>query len=312
MDALERLLDLLQFLLARRVPVTFTEIRDAMPDAYGQANLQSAKRMFERDKDALREEGVPIETRPVDDLGGELGYIVDRRAYALPDVNLTPEEIGALFVAAQPTGGDDPALGAVRKLLSGSGEGVVMGAIGQVPRPVEERSPDVERAASAAADARRIRFGYVAGDGATSQRVVDAWAVVFRAGRWYLVGRDQDRGEPRAFRIGRMSGPIEDVGEGSRAPAGFDPAEQIAVARPGEGSRVARVAVAPEILATTEALVGGRVAGAHAGWPVVAIAFDDVEWFASWVLSHGERAVALEPVELRAAVVRRLEAIVGG
>ena len=58
MESLERLLDLVQFLLSRHVPVTFTEIRDRMPDAYGQANLQTAKRMFERDKDLLREQGI--------------------------------------------------------------------------------------------------------------------------------------------------------------------------------------------------------------------------------------------------------------
>ena len=55
MEPLERLLDLVQFLLSRRTPVTFTEIRERIPEAYGQGNLQSAKRMFERDKDVLRD-----------------------------------------------------------------------------------------------------------------------------------------------------------------------------------------------------------------------------------------------------------------
>ena len=312
MESLERLLDLVQFLLSRHVPVTFTEIRDRMPDAYGQANLQTAKRMFERDKDLLREQGIPIETRPVDDLGGELGYIIDRRAYALPDVALTPEEIGALMVVAQPTTGDVAALGAVRKLLAGARDRALLGSLGDLAGPAEPRSARVDAAVAAAADRRHVRFPYRTADGVEGERAVDAWAVVLRAGRWYLVGLDVDRGEPRAFQIRRMVGdPVID-GDGSPRPAGFVAADHVGGSLGGGGARTARIAVAAEILPAVLAQSAGRVVGASADRTVVECVFDDVAWLASWVLSFGDRAVVEGPVDLRGEIVARLEAVARG
>ena len=67
MDQTERLLDLLGLLLDAAAPVTFEHIRMELKDAYTQGDVDSAKRMFERDKDALRELGIPIETTSKDD-----------------------------------------------------------------------------------------------------------------------------------------------------------------------------------------------------------------------------------------------------
>jgi hypothetical protein len=73
----ERLVNLTIALLETRKPLTFAELR-ARTGYYGQADPESARRMFERDKDDLRRLGVPIETRPVP-LAAEDGYLVDRR-----------------------------------------------------------------------------------------------------------------------------------------------------------------------------------------------------------------------------------------
>src|SRR5712692_1195317 len=59
MHPLERLLNLVALLLNSSRPLTFEEIRAKIP-AYQQDDVASAKRMFERDKDALREVGVPV------------------------------------------------------------------------------------------------------------------------------------------------------------------------------------------------------------------------------------------------------------
>jgi predicted DNA-binding transcriptional regulator YafY len=53
MDPLERLLNLVGLLLETPTPLTFEQIRDTL-DAYRADNVDSAKRMFERDKDQLR------------------------------------------------------------------------------------------------------------------------------------------------------------------------------------------------------------------------------------------------------------------
>lgn len=312
MEPLERLLDLLQYLLTRRVAVTFTEIRDNIPDAYGQGNVQTAKRMFERDKDALRESGIPIETRPVDDLGGELGYIIERSAYELPAITFTEDELAAILVATRPTSGDEAAIEAARKLLAGTGSGVLIRDAGDVPPPVDPRSPTVDQAAGAVASRRLVRFSYRTAGGAAGEREVDAWGVVFRAGRWYLVGWDRSRDDVRAFRLQRVEGALADAGEGRPRPADFVAADHVGPEGLDAGRR-ATVALAPEVIAVASGIADARTVGTgDDDWTVIDIPFDDVSWFASWVLALGDRAVVRGPEDLRAEVVRRLEAVARG
>src|SRR5207237_1407811 len=65
MHPLERLIDLVALLLNSRRPLTFDEIRTLIP-AYQQDDHAAAKRMFERDKDVLKEVGIPIELAATD------------------------------------------------------------------------------------------------------------------------------------------------------------------------------------------------------------------------------------------------------
>ena len=69
--------------------------------------------MFERDKDVLREFGVPLELVDVDVWGTEQGYVIHKDEYYLPEIEFEPGELVALLVAAQ-SGGRDPAARAAR------------------------------------------------------------------------------------------------------------------------------------------------------------------------------------------------------
>src|SRR5262245_46261446 len=108
MHPLERLINLVALLLDSTRPLTFDQIREVMP-AYQQADVSSAKRMFERDKDILREVGIPIELVATDVWDVEQGYRIPREQYYLPEVTFTPEEVWALFVAAHAPGEDGEA-----------------------------------------------------------------------------------------------------------------------------------------------------------------------------------------------------------
>src|SRR2546422_8311366 len=92
MHPLERLLDLVALLLDARNPLTFDDIRRVMP-AYQQTDSASAKRMFERDKDTLREVGIPIELAGTDAWDVEQGYRIPKDQYYLPDVAVTTDEV---------------------------------------------------------------------------------------------------------------------------------------------------------------------------------------------------------------------------
>ena len=67
----QRWLDLIAFLVGRRVPVEVDQIMEAVPayaDKYSEGDekaRETVRRMFERDKDELRDLGIPIETVPL-------------------------------------------------------------------------------------------------------------------------------------------------------------------------------------------------------------------------------------------------------
>ena len=94
----ERLLNLVICLLATRRPLTAEQIRQAVP-GYDRDSDEAFQRMFERDKNELRELGIPI--RVERDWEGELGYRIERQAYELPEIKLEPDEAAVLGLAAQ-------------------------------------------------------------------------------------------------------------------------------------------------------------------------------------------------------------------
>jgi proteasome accessory factor B len=315
MEPLERLLNLVGLLLETRQPLTFDQIREIL-EPYGQEKLDTAKRMFERDKDLLRDFGVPLELVDVDAWGGEQGYRIPKDRYYLPEIAFTPEELGALLVAAQSGGENLAAEQGARKLLYGADGGVLAGlAGGPLASGSDARSAIVVAVASGVQDHRRLTFGYRNSRGEVGERDVDAFAMVYRGGHWYLVGYDRGRDAVRAFRLSRFTTEITDAGEGTAPPEGFSAAEHV---RSGPwaatGEERARVAFAPEVAWWA----AGSLAGAEPepdatpdGRMVVAVPMADEDALAGLILQFGPEAEVLEPASLRDEVVHRLEAARG-
>jgi proteasome accessory factor B len=313
-EPLERLLNLVGLLLETSTPLTFEQIRRVL-EPYGQANPDSAKRMFERDKDVLREYGVPLELVDVDVWGTEQGYVIPKEKYYLPEIEFEPGELVALLVAAQ-SGGQDPAAeSGARKLLYGADGGVLAGlGGGPLASGSDARSNLVHAAAEATQGLRRIRFTYRTSQGKTSDRDVDAWAMVFRAGHWYLVGHDRERDDVRAFRLSRIVGEVADTGTGSAPPEDFRAADHVD-AGPwiAAGDDRAEVLFSPtRAWVAASQFPGATEIGAdEEGRVVMEIPMADEEAFAAMLLEYGPDAVVRSPHSLREAVVSRLEAILG-
>jgi proteasome accessory factor B len=72
---IERILNLLAFLLTVGRPVTAEEIRNTV-NGYGQPSDEAFRRTFERDKDLLRQLGVPLRLEHTDAWEVEQGYVV--------------------------------------------------------------------------------------------------------------------------------------------------------------------------------------------------------------------------------------------
>src|SRR2546427_12424083 len=210
MHPLERLLDLVALLLDARKPLTFDDIRRVMP-AYQQADAASAKRMFERDKDTLRDVGIPIELASTDPWEVEQGYRIPKDRYYLPEVAFTPDEVWALFVAAHAPGEGGEAEQAFQKLSTGTETNVLAAMAERTAAPgVDPSGPHLGAIADALARRRAIRFKYRSAQGKPSQREVDPYALVFRRGNWYLVGRDRGRGEARSYRLSRLLSAVKE------------------------------------------------------------------------------------------------------
>jgi len=90
----ERLLNLVICLLYTRMPLSKAKIRSFVPQYGTTASDEAFNRMFERDKDELRDLGIPLVTEAFDPLfEDEPGYRIDRRDYALPEISFAADEL---------------------------------------------------------------------------------------------------------------------------------------------------------------------------------------------------------------------------
>ncbi|MDP3712863.1 MAG: WYL domain-containing protein [Mycobacteriales bacterium] len=309
----ERLLNLVICLLHTRRYLSVQQIRDAVP-GYEQGSEESFRRMFERDKEELRELGIPLETgtdsHAHDD---EPGYRIARRDYELPPITLLPDEAAALGLAARLWQSAPQAAATGSALLKLRAAGVdVVEARGALEPRVGASEPAFEACWSAVRDQQAIRFDYRRPGGQPAEeRVVEPWGVVSWRSRWYLVGHDRAREAERVFRLSRIEGAVRPEGAAG------------AVVAPSVDLRaiVARLAGdEPRATATVRLRAGAgwelrREATASTpdgdGWDVVELGFSDPERFADRVTGFGADAVVLAPPEARAAVVRRLTALAG-
>jgi proteasome accessory factor B len=312
MHPLERLLKLVILLLETPRPLPFSEIREKLP-GYAQSDVAAAKRMFERDKDLLRDLGIPVELVPTDVWEVEEGYRIPKDQYYLPEIEFTAEELSALYVAAHTLGTGDEAEQAVRKLQAGAGEGILAG----VPSSPLFAGPDVPGArlgqvARATLERHSIRFEYRSASGAVGGRHVDPYALVTRAGQWYVVGLDRTHGAIRSFRVSRFLSDATEAGPASEPPDGFDAREHLRHGPWGVGEPEveATVAFSPEVSwwAVRDVVQARELRTRKDGWVEVALPAARAGSFVSWVLTFGPEAEVLEPGDLRQAVMERLEA----
>lgn len=310
-DPAERLLDLVIALTHAERRMTKTQIRAQVHGYEAAASAEAFERMFERDKDTLRELGIPLVTDTDATHGDEVGYRIDTAGYELPPLDLTPAEVGALSLAAEvwrDASLHGPAARALTKLR----------AVGPAPDPdaitgiaVRLRAPDAafQTLLDALATGTAVTFTYrAASTGEVRARVVEPWRLVSQNRAWYLVGHDRGRGAPRAFRLSRIEGRVRMTGRPGDAPPPSDlPAAAVALDGARGPAGTARLALAPERGAALRARASAP-ADATGERDVIDIPFDDAEELAVEVAGYADAVVVLGPAELREAVLRRLRA----
>jgi proteasome accessory factor B len=311
----ERLLNLVICLLSTRRPLTKAQIRQAVPQYAEHVSTDSFERMFERDKDELREIGVPLVAEGADPLfDDEVGYRVDRDAYALPHVTFEPDELAVLGLASrvwQQASLAGPATRALTKLTALGAPQDDGSLIGLEPR-VRTAEPAFDLLWAAVRDRTPVTFAYrTSGTGRLATRRVEPWAVTSWHGRWYLTAYDRDREDVRVFRLSRVQGAVRPLGPSGRFQVPADPVRSVMFDTETERAREQA-----EIEVRTGQCQGLRrravsAVPTGAGADVLVIEYGDTEAMADELVVLGPAVVVLSPPDLRDAVVRRLRAVLG-
>jgi len=239
---IERLLNLVAFLLKQEEPVPWLTIRARVagydePEAEGRVDsggrgtrvagpetayaarpgTAAGERRFERDKEIVKSLGIPIEYIPRNSACSG-GYYIRREACFLPRASLPPEErkILACVHTAAALDGESPVLGALTSALQKlrfdeithdddqpSREGLPIFKLGA------GEQAGVQWNLAALVNAARQRkmatfFYHSMHRDAVEERAVEPYGAFLRAGKWYLVGRCTVKQAVRMFRLDRI------------------------------------------------------------------------------------------------------------
>jgi proteasome accessory factor B len=292
MRRIERLINLIAALLDAPQPLTADQIRERIA-GYEGTSFGAFRRSFERDKEALRAMGIPLELRSLDPGGGEAdGYIIPKERYYLPDLDLAADELAALRLAAEALlGSTEVANAGLMKLAfegdehSSRGPRVAWGA------DLAAEQPLLAPIYSAVLERKTVRFGYRrAGSQSPDTRTVNPYSLVHKRGHWYLVGLDAGRDGIRAFKVSRITGSVTTVGDAGPVPAGFDPTTHLG----GESWEVgpddpatATVFFSGDLKWWAEQNLGEHPAKAVDGGVEVELPVANIDAFVSWVIGFG-------------------------
>jgi proteasome accessory factor B len=311
----ERLMNLVICLLVARTYVSKAKIREVV-EGYRDQSDDAFEKMFERDKDALKELGIPIELGHVDRaFEDEPGYRIKRGEFELPDIHLEADEAAVVGLAArvwQHARLAEATTSALAKLRAG-GVTVDAAALALVEPQVATIEPAFGPLWDAVVRRTPVSFTYRPPGREPTERHVEPWGIVSWHGHWYTVGHDRDREAVRMFRLSRVEGEVTRAGRaGSYAvPEGTDIRKLAGQLGPADPTQTATVRVRPGAgFALRRRSSATRPA--QDGWDVLELPFHNPEALADEVLPLGVDAVVIEPADARKAVVRRLEALVKG
>ncbi len=311
----ERLFSLVLALLATETGLTKADILSSV-QGYRQryragGGNASLERQFERDKEDIRELGVPLESLELPADAGAAQYTryrIPKGRYDLPaDVTFTPQEVALLDLAALAwregslSGESRRALIKLRSLGLESEEPL----LGFAPR-LRAREASFDPLRAAIERRRVVRFGYLKpGETAVRRRVVAPEALVQFGGRWHVHGIDRTARAPRTFLLSRIAGPVEETAES------FEPAEGDPVERATAGLRAVTAAnlAVLEVEADSDAAARLEPRGEPAGPGRVALHFTDLALFADELAAFGPEVLVVEPPGLVAAVRDRLRRV---
>jgi len=325
----ERLFSLVLALLATDIGLSKFEILSTV-QGYRQSfidggNNDNLERMFERDKGDLRELGISVDAV---DSPGDPGnnqnsrYLISRDGYGFPaDVRFSPEEISLLGLAGMVwregslSGVSRLALLKIRSFADSYENPLDADAtdpvLGYSPR-VSVRDAAFEPLNSALNRNAMVSFGYLKpGQSAAQNRTVLPLALVQHHGRWYLYGKEPTADRAKTFLLRRIVGAVTQVRSAPDAGAIDVPpiAGQTTLAlKELDDIWEAQVATITTTAHSDAAIRLSKRPGTVQSAPdTLTLHYSDLHLLADELASFGPEVLVIEPVELRTAVLERLE-----
>ncbi|MFC4244722.1 helix-turn-helix transcriptional regulator [Gryllotalpicola reticulitermitis] len=271
------------------------------------ANLE---RQFERDKDTLRELGVPLETV---DAPGQAGnnqlqsYRVSKGDYELPDdISFTPTELSLLQLAGTVWREGSLSGDMRRAMIKLQAAGVEPDGpmLGYAPR-LKQLEPAFGPLTQAIERHEAVRFPYLRPGRVVARTHMIKPLTVFQfRGRWLLMGLDF-ADHRLNFLLSRIVGDVTATRERFEPPAGDHAAEALSELEKLWGRQTATVSVEPGSDAAMR--LGKRYGATTADERVLVVHYSDLALLADELASYGPEVLVIEPDSLKQAVISRLE-----
>jgi proteasome accessory factor B len=305
---IERLINLTIALLATKRYLTKSEIFRSVEGYEG--SEETKERMFERDKDDLRNLGVAIEVGSFDPVfEDEAGYRIKPEKYSLDLGDISGVQIALLSLAAEAWRGaalDQPAHSALTKLRSVGVESDLDALPAIAPR-FNSAHKDFQIITHAISKRARLTFSYISETLELQQRTIEPYAVATRDSFWYLAGKDIEKAQIRSFRLDRIDGDISisKNGQGYEIPDGFDLFANFEI------RELAGVATVDVRKGKAQLLRNNALTITDMGeWDRITTSYFSSEIFIELVLWHGEDALIIGPNDLQSEIIARLNEIV--
>ena len=301
----ERLINLTLALLASKRFLTKGEIFSTVAGYSG--NTETMERMFERDKDELRNLGIKIEVKGIDPLfEDDQGYLIQEDTFQINSNAFTQEELLYLTMAANLWHGSalhDQSKAALLKIQSISGPIEV----NEVNSPVIRDSEDSSALLvifEAINNLAQLEFEYKG-----SARRVNPYGLYTRDGFWYLVGQEND--VIKTFKLVRISKSVNIVGKTNSflKPNDFDLREFLAGSAPTAQSHVVILVRKNQALALRKKY---EVEEVDSEWDRMEFEYLIADELIESLLWFGADVIVLSPKSIREKLIANCEELVNG
>jgi len=303
----ERLVNLTIALLATGRWITKSEIYENIEGYSGEPDAK--ERMFERDKEELRNLGIDIEVGTFDPLfEDEVGYRIRPENYRIQISELTPRQLALISSATQSWRGailNSKANAGLTKLKALGIESDVDG-IPINPHQVRNSDTNLAKVIDALALRKTISFDYRAADNNVENRALEPYGVGTKNGFMYVAGNDLERRAVRLFRLDRVASEVKEQGRGSsyEIPENFSMHEQLqSRTRHHVAQLLVRKGKAHQLRKHA------RVDDSQDEWDQLRYQYSDIEDLVRDLLWHRDDVKVIGPTEVRESLLTALASI---